>query len=220
MAMKQRTGPTGRFSPLLVALVVMFLAYPVLSEFGRLRFFRLFFLLVLMAAVYTLSENRRHLVIAAVLAAPSLFGSLFAFARPSVTSALWASVFAMLLLGFVTVLLLKVVLQTRDVRGDTIAGAICVYLLLGLTWAAIFSTIEGVWPGSFSTPANIDLQDPNQYSLIYFSFVTLTTLGYGEFTPTTEISQSFAWIEAVVGQLFVAILIARLVTQYSREKEG
>jgi hypothetical protein len=204
----------GRFTPLLITLAVMFISYPILAELEYLRFFQLFLVLVLLAAVYSQSRNRRHLVIAILLVAPSVVFMLATFAKPSLRSALWANAAATLFLGFVTFVILKSVLRVEEVEGDTIAGSISVYLLLGLTWGTLYGLIEYLWPGSFNTPEGIDLQDPYEYSLIYYSFVTLTTLGYGDYTPTHAISQAAAWMEAVVGQLFVAILIARLVAQH------
>jgi ion channel len=94
------------------------------------------------------------------------------------------------------------------------------YMLIGLTWAGMYEIIHGVWPGAFrfSEPVperRIDLAT----SLAYFSFVTLTTMGYGDITPLHPVARSAAILEALVGQLFPAILIARLVSMELAARE-
>src|SRR5262249_17997158 len=119
----------------------------------------------------------------------------------------------------VTVVLVTVLVTRHVVRREgsitihRIQGAVAVYLLLGLTWAGIYEIIHDVWPGAFrfSEPvpeARIDVAT----SLAYYSFVTLTTMGYGDITPMHPVARSAAILEALVGQLFPAILIARLVS--------
>ena len=73
--------------------------------------------------------------------------------------------------------------------------------------------VELLYPGSFQMPSGFSLSgDPgDEYAFIYYSFVTLTTLGYGDITPLSAFARTFAWMEAVVGQLFLAVLVARMV---------
>jgi len=92
---------------------------------------------------------------------------------------------------------------------DTLCGAINVYLLLGLAWGFAYTALERFAPGSFSDSAHatpLQLQ-----TLLNFSFVTLTTLGYGNVVPATDRASSLAAAEAIVGQLYLTILVARLV---------
>jgi voltage-gated potassium channel Kch len=83
-------------------------------------------------------------------------------------------------------------------------------------WAFIYTFLELVDPASF----NIDLSRPEGYLLVfqYFSFVTITTLGYGDVTPVTEVAKAFAVLEAVVGQLYLVIIVAWLVGTYKSNK--
>ncbi len=105
---------------------------------------------------------------------------------------------------------------------DKVAGAISVYLLLGLLWTLFYGTAAVLQRGSFrgyEVQALSDyLASGAEYSFIYFSFVTLTSLGYGDLTPAQPFSQTLAWMESVTGQLFVALTIARLVGLLGREK--
>jgi hypothetical protein len=104
----------------------------------------------------------------------------------------------------------KQVLFSGQIDGNAIVGAICVYLLLGMIWALLFSLVDGVQPGSFKgladTGANSHFMD-----LIYFSFVSLTTMGFGDITPVLPLARFLAYMEGIVGQFYLAILVASLV---------
>jgi len=91
-----------------------------------------------------------------------------------------------------------------------ITGAVTIYLLLGLIWTRLYQLLESVSPGSFRFPAGEEL---NAAALTYFSFVTLATLGYGDITPVSLIARDLAVLEAVMGQLYLVILISWLVSQ-------
>ena len=99
-------------------------------------------------------------------------------------------------------------LFTEDkITGDMIMGAICAYFLMGLVWSFAYSTLEFFQPGSFQMPQGTI----NQATFTYYSYVTLTTLGYGDITPISTPARSLALLEAMMGQLYLAVLIARLV---------
>jgi voltage-gated potassium channel Kch len=100
------------------------------------------------------------------------------------------------------------VIQERA-PGHRIAGAVTIYLLLGLIWTRLYLLLESVSPGSFRFPAGEDL---NAAALTYFSFVTLATLGYGDITPIGLVARELAILEAVTGQLYLVILISWLVS--------
>jgi hypothetical protein len=121
-------------------------------------------------------------------------------------------------LAFVTIAILTHVVRADRVTHDTILGGICVYLLIGLFFQSAFGIVEVLHPGSFQTGgvAVSDLPGADRAhgrypTLIYYSFVTLTTVGFGDITPTWSLAQSLSTIEAVVGQLYLAILVASLV---------
>lgn len=105
--------------------------------------------------------------------------------------------------------LIKSIFSGYRVTGDKIFAAISCYLLLGLFWALVYGILENIDPTAFG---RVMPQWGGSFSdLIYFSFTTLTTMGYGDITPQTAAAQTLAYFEAISGQLFVAILIARLV---------
>ncbi len=110
------------------------------------------------------------------------------------------------------------VAKQRDVTADTVFGGICGYLLIGLVWSSIFSIIEHLTPGAFVIDgvAVSGLSEPTPGrrtfpQLTYFSFVTLTTLGYGDVAPITPQARTLSWLEAGAGQIYLAVLVARLV---------
>lgn len=112
------------------------------------------------------------------------------------------------LLLFVAAAILQDVLQTLNVTASTLAGASCVYLLIGTVFSLVFLTVELLAPGSFT-----ELGEPVQTEgwNSYYSLVTLSTLGYGDILPVSRTARALAAFEALIGQLYLTILVARLV---------
>ena len=107
----------------------------------------------------------------------------------------------------------RVILLPGAITMNRIVGALCIYLLLGVLWAALYGLVEVFEPSAFQL-AGSQAKEPLEHSL-YYSFVTLTTLGYGDMTPLHPVARTLAYLEAVVGQLYIAVLIAGLVGRRS-----
>ncbi len=108
---------------------------------------------------------------------------------------------------------LRFTMQARKVDVEHVHAALSAYLLAGIFCGVLYYTIEGAWPGSFETAGRA-----TEFSIqtaIYFSFVTLATLGYGDIVPRSEVARGVAIVEAVAGQLYLAVLVARLVSLYT-----
>lgn len=105
----------------------------------------------------------------------------------------------------------KLVMLAGKVDSNKILGAICLYLLLGLIWALIYTLIELNIPGSFKGLKSSEHWFELFPTFVYFSFVTLTTLGFGDIAPTLPLSQFFVYFQAVCGQFYLAILVASMV---------
>ena len=199
-----------QFHYLLASLVLLLAVYPYVgagpSGPAALKVLTSF---VLITGVYAVSNRRRQVVIAALLAVPAFgLGWLHVITGDPATGAV-ESVFALLFYAFTALVGLSRVLGTRRITTDTIYGAVSVYLLMGLTWATAYDLVESINPGSFSAESGEGtLAFP---AFIYFSFVTLATLGYGDITPITDQARSLALLETVSGTLYIAVLIARLV---------
>ncbi len=116
---------------------------------------------------------------------------------------------------FAAVIVTRAVLRAPVVTKDTILGSLCAYLMMGMAFASIYEVIAMTTPGAF---AGIDDTTHARLfpTLVYFSLVTLTTLGYGDVIPVASSAQSVAILESVVGILFPAVVVARLVAVYSK----
>ena len=101
------------------------------------------------------------------------------------------------------------VITSPEVTTETLYGAVTAYLLLGLTWGLAYALVERLYPGSFRSPVDTDgLAGP---VLMFFSFITLTSVGYGDIVPLGGHARSLAILEAITGQMYLAVFIARLV---------
>ncbi len=113
------------------------------------------------------------------------------------------------------VVILRYLFSTVDVTANTIGASVCVYLLLAVLWSEIYSILEIVDPGSFKFPATSSevprFGRDDSADALYFSLVTMTTLGYGDIVPQTKPARTFASAQAVMGQIYLAVLVARLV---------
>jgi hypothetical protein len=206
----------GRFFPFLIAIVVLLVASPILGALDLERYYRLAFILVLLAGVRSLSNVKKDFYIALVLLVPALLTQVFAFAVDSLFAASLASASTVGVMIYVIFVLFRAVMSGEESTIDRIAGTTCIYLLLGILWTLFYSVLEYIQPGSLidNGPAELRGPEDNQNLLIYFSFVTLTTLGYGDILPTTVAAQTLAWMEAVIGQLYLAIVLASMVGFY------
>lgn len=122
--------------------------------------------------------------------------------------------FLLLLLSFfisTAVKTAKQVLFTGIIDGNKILGAICLYLLMGLIWALLYTLIQLDFPNSFNNMKETDQWYVLFPDFVYFSFVTITTLGFGDISPTLPVARFLVYLEAVVGQFYLAILVASLV---------
>jgi hypothetical protein len=113
-------------------------------------------------------------------------------------------------------LIIARVFRSGGINIYRIYGAIAVYLLLGILWAEIYIVFYLFEPASFYFNPTTQCHEPPIAELVYFSFSTLTTLGLGDIVPIHPMARSMATLEALVGQLYPAVLLARLVTLYHR----
>ena len=204
----------GRFVPLLAALCVLFVSYPMALETGYVGWVRILFILVLVAAAFAQADRPSHLAITVALAIPTAIGQLLVLVSPTQTVQIWVTGITLLFVSYVITVVLAGVLRPGKVDGNRLAGAVSVYLLLGLAWTMVYALLVLLNPGAFHLPedmAPVLDGSPEEYAFIYYSFVTLTTLGYGDITPISPLARAASWMEAVAGQLYLAILIARLV---------
>lgn len=212
--LKRKLGEQKRFTTLLWSLIFLFATYPLVSYLGFSRFWSLLLIGELLFAVFSVSEGTRSLKIATALVTPAILGEL-AFFVFETRETHWFSVISVgVFLSYVVFVVYKAsVFGKGRITTDRTAGAIAVYLLLGLLWGLVYGVVAATDPGALKGIEPFTLSESGaQQDYIYFSFVTLTTLGYGDILPVSSVAKTLAWIEAVVGQLFLAVTIARLVS--------
>jgi voltage-gated potassium channel len=207
---------------LLFWLVLAAVVAPQFESLGPLLE-RLCLTFVLIVAV--LANRRRRLLFylglaVAVVAAPLLWGSMVVDSNGvSLSHYLVLIIF----FAFNAGALLVAVLRDHTANPRAIAGIVCVYLLLGLTWACAYSAIEYIEADPFSAPnhrqldtASVDRPETPFSQYVYFSFVTMSTLGYGDIAPRTTLAETATWLQSVVGQFFIAVLVARFINTLPR----
>ena len=126
------------------------------------------------------------------------------------------------MIGFFAVAILSYVLGSGRVTSDKIYGAICAYLLLGYGFTFAYSVIEEVQPGSFTSLTSFDPHDivGRVMQMRYFSFVSLTSVGYGDIVPHSLLARTTALLEAMLGQFYLVALIGRLVGLHIVHERG
>lgn len=178
--------------------------------------------LVFATALYIAANTRRHFIIGLCLMVPSFVLLWGARLDASRSFELLAYAGAAAFLCYITFLILADIVSARLVTFDVIAGGISVYLLFGNIWGLLYAIIGRLDPTAFIIPeaTAVYLGDSigNTSSAMYFSFVTLTTLGYGDITPVNTLARTLAYLEAAVGQVYLTVLIASLVGMHLAHK--
>jgi hypothetical protein len=203
----------GRYIYLFIALLLLLLLYPFFAETVKgLVFLDFLFTAVLLLGIYTTCRHKTTLIIALALGIPAMAGKWLSYFIDFPALILIGHIIAVLFFIFIIVIILGHVLRGNIVTTDTIYGAVCVYFLIGIAWAFLFSAIETLNPGSFLIDqVPLSTTERKLPHLLYYSFVTLTSLGLGDISPANYISRTYTYMEAIMGQFYMLILIARLV---------
>ena len=201
-----------RFSYLFFTIVLLFLLRPFIEGLSTLNFVtNLFLWFVVISCVWAVQQERKHQWFVMIVAvAAILAGILDSVLQSTLTS--WVSKITLLFfLVYAVVAILIYLARQEKVTSDMIMAAASEYVLIGILWTFLYSILEAVYPGSFSFTGN----ELEPAGFLYYSFVTLTTTGYGDVLPISVQARSLAILEMITGQLFIAILVARLVGLYT-----
>lgn len=203
-------APKLTYVGLWASLVLLMVIFPFIQGPSSSSAFTILFTLLLGAAVMTI-RGGRWLKVVALLSLAASVASRLAF---MLTGEVWLEplsyLFATTTLAWVTVFLFLSLFETKEVTSTTLWEAVSVYILIGLTWASVFTIVETTSPGSFED-TSLPGAAMNFPTFIYYSFVTLATLGYGDIVPMSQEARGLAIMEALTGVLYMAILISRLV---------
>ena len=174
--------------------------------------FDVFFTTLLLSGVVAFSHRRWLAIAISVIGLVVLSLRWTSYGEGKGELLLWDNLLSMLLLAILTGLVLEHVFREGPITADRIRGAVAAYLLLGLVWAFAYALVEHYLPGGMKMEHGFGDPHHRMQDFAYFSFVTLTTVGYGDITPVHPAARMLAIGEALVGQLYPAILIGRLVS--------
>ncbi len=210
----------GRSTILLVVLILLY-AYVPLSQELQIQGLEYVFIGIIVAMVITVSSNKVRTIIALLFAAVILVLTILTDPEDIQNTQNAVTYYAAIALfvAYAVVAILYEVTQARKFNYNLIISALAAYLLLAFLWAILYTIIEILEPGSFAiNPLLIDADTIASSEIfplnLYFSLITLTTVGYGDITPVSPIARSVSSIEPIVGQLLLAVLVAWLVGMY------
>jgi hypothetical protein len=201
----------------LAAALLLAVAQPFTAGLvGEARSFDFFFSLLIGAVALLVFEERQLRRTALAFGVAALVGIWVGYACGGAGRLLLVAAY-LLAAGFFAIALYGILqaIFVKHASGNALFGAACGYLLLGIIWSLLYSAVETAVPGSFNVPAAAEADvttarlDHGVFS--YYSFITLATVGYGDVTPRTSLARTLAWLEAIVGQFYLAVLVAGLV---------
>ena len=198
-----------RIMLLLIAILCFIIGGPFIDDIFQYEVIPdVFLTVVFIFGIYAISLKKKNIYIGLALAAPmftAIWSShLFKNLELFVIGELIAAIFV----GFVISLLIKFIFHEKVVTKEIIYAAVVVYLLIGIMWSFAYFILDYFYPSSFSFP---DATVSSVYRYLYFSYVTLTTLGYGDIAPLTHKAGSLVILEAIIGQIYLVVIVAWLV---------
>lgn len=215
---QSRPKPVFRFSVsyFLGALVLNIFISPIVDRLRSGHLIETMLItLLLLCAVLSIAGGRRALV-GVVLVAPAAIGEWMNYWRPDLLIYVVTRGVGLLFIGFVVLQLLRFIVYAPRVDSEVLCAAIAGYLLSGFAWSLAYALLGRLDPNSFVfTLGTKSSQSMNGFTGLYFSFITLSTVGYGDIVPVSEVARMLAIVEAMFGMFYMTLLIARLVSLYS-----
>ena len=203
-----------RHLALLISILLLFVVAPfVVPLHHGILVMNVISVAVLVAGSYALSERKHLFAIAVVLSAITIVGTALLVAFPQPWALLISHSSIIVLVAFFCVTILSYVLGSGRVTSDKIFAAICVYMLLGYGWTFVYSLFLELQPQSFAASSEVARNDyvGRILQLRYFSFMTLTTVDYGDIVPRSPAARTMTILEAVMGQFYLVALVGCLV---------
>ena len=203
---------------LFFALLALIVLYPLahLSQYANYFVYAINWV-VLGAAVHRLAHTRQRRTVAILLATIQVAVTVTVIVLPSSSHTLrvFGILEAVTLGGFYVYTIRWILadfLLSKDITKETLYGGLAAYIMFGLVWASAYAALELLVPGSLNVEPFHDVQ--GGLGLMYFSFVTLTTLGYGDVLPLSNTARSLSVLEAIMGNLYLTVAVASIVSRY------
>ena len=199
----------SRFISIIIAIIAVIFVSPYIQEAGKSGHLinNLLLTLIPLTSYYSLVRDKNRAIIILFLTAPFVILYGIAILYTNFYLQIVAYGFGVILYLYIIVLLVIKLLSYRVVTANLIYCAIANYLMIGVMWAGIYAVLEGIFPGTLS--------GISQYGdFIYFSFVTLTTLGFGDIAPQSILGKSLVVSEAAIGDIYIAVIVAIIVGRY------
>lgn len=206
----------NRFFYLLLALLLFFLSNTFFMALETRYILNIFLALIVVVSVFSIRHEKKYLFIGL-----GILGLLFlvfhfssAFSHRDTVLNVIQTLLATIFFAVMAVTTLVYTFDCDRITVNSFCGAVCAYLLIGLTWSYGFDLIFFLNHVAFQV-AHITLSANNVApTFIYYSFVTLSTLGFGDITPVSYAAKTFSWFEAITGQIYLTVLMAQLVGLY------
>ena len=172
---------------------------------------------VFMAGVLAVGRRRRTLIIACILLIPTLFSKWINHIVPGLMNDKVFFSTGLVFAVFLVIQLLMYILRAPRVNSEVVCAGISIYFMLGLCWMFAYLIVDRIDPKAFAYTVGPAPQMMDRFTCYYFSYSTLSTLGYGDIVPISRVARMLAAMEAMTGTLFIAVLISRLVSLYSSQ---
>ena len=200
----------------LIALVALLVVTPLVENLRHAVLIEgLLLTVVLGSAVLAVGAERRTLMIAAALSFPALLSKWVHHFAPEFVPVEVFLIAGIAFIGFVLFNLLRFILSASKVDTEVLCAGIATYLTLGLLWAFAYLLVSRATPHAFSFTGSTDKHVLTGFDTLYFSYVTLSTVGFGDITPVSPAARMLAVLEALTGTIYLAVLVARLVSMHS-----
>ncbi len=213
----RRTGLGSPFACLMAVILAMVLTTPFLQDYMHIRILLdIFYTIIFLTAMYVVGQKKGRVKIATVFALPMIF-SLWAhyfFASDHLLS--FGRVCGIVFFAIAIYHCARFIKASPHVTQEVIIAAVVIYLLMALMWSYGYALLEFYQPGSFNYVEGL-ARDSRQFFL-YYSFVTLTTLGFGDITPLTEKAKALTILQAFIGQVYLVVVLAWLVGMHVSHK--
>jgi hypothetical protein len=202
---------------LLVALGLLFVSAPFVQDLPQGDLVESVLLtLVMVSAVRVIGSRRKVLILALVLLTPALAGKWINHFRPDLLHPAIFLAAAVAFFAFVIARLLAFIVRAPRVDTNVLCAGVAGFLMLALLWVPAYAAVARLNPHAFTLPAGPDAPATlDGFSALYFSVITLTTVGYGDIAPLSRVARMLAMMEAITGMFYMAVLISRLVSVYA-----